>query len=48
VIALFEQLNRDGTTIVTVTHDDVLANAAHRKIHVKDGRIVDDSAGPLR
>ena len=48
VIALFEQLNRDGTTIVTVTHDEVLANAAHRKIHVKDGRIIDDSAGAAR
>jgi putative ABC transport system ATP-binding protein len=41
IIALFGQLNADGTTIVVVTHDEDLANAAHRKIHMRDGVIVD-------
>jgi putative ABC transport system ATP-binding protein len=41
IISLFERLNRDGTTIVVVTHDEDLANAARRKIHMRDGRIVD-------
>ena len=40
VIALFGRLNRDGTTIVVVTHDEDLARAAGRVIHMKDGKIV--------
>ena len=45
MIALFERLNADGTTIVVVTHDEVLARAARRVIHMRDGMIVgDDSA----
>ena len=41
IIALFQQLNADGTTIVVVTHDEDLAGAARRKIHMRDGRVVD-------
>ena len=41
IIALFQRLNADGTTIVVVTHDEDLANAARRKVHMRDGRIVD-------
>jgi putative ABC transport system ATP-binding protein len=41
IIALFEQLNKDGTTIVVVTHDEDLANAARRKIHMRDGAVID-------
>ena len=41
IIALFGRLNADGTTIVVVTHDEELANAAKRKIHMRDGVIVD-------
>jgi putative ABC transport system ATP-binding protein len=50
IIALFEQLNRDGTTIVVVTHDEELARAARRVVHMKDGAIVRDdvNATPVR
>jgi putative ABC transport system ATP-binding protein len=41
IIALFGRLNADGTTIVVVTHDEELASAAQRKIHMRDGAIVD-------
>ena len=41
IIALFQRLNDDGTTIVVVTHDEELASAAKRKIHMRDGRVVD-------
>jgi putative ABC transport system ATP-binding protein len=41
IIALFQRLNADGTTIVVVTHDEDLASAARRKIHMRDGRVVD-------
>ena len=41
IISLFQRLNADGTTIVVVTHDEDLASAARRKIHMRDGRVVD-------
>jgi putative ABC transport system ATP-binding protein len=40
MIALFERLNADGTTIVVVTHDEELAHAAQRVVHMRDGEIV--------
>jgi putative ABC transport system ATP-binding protein len=42
MIELLAQVNRDGTTIVVVTHDEVLARAARRVVHMRDGVIVDD------
>ena len=42
IISLFGQLNRDGTTIVVVTHDEDLAAAAKRVVHMRDGAIVRD------
>jgi putative ABC transport system ATP-binding protein len=44
IIALFERLNMDGTTIIVVTHDEELAQAAERRLHMRDGVIVDDDA----
>ena len=41
VMALLEQINRAGTTIVMVTHDPDLAARAHRNIHILDGRASD-------
>ncbi|MEP6618554.1 MAG: ABC transporter ATP-binding protein [bacterium] len=42
MIDLFARLNADGTTIVVVTHDEELARAARRVIHMRDGVIVGD------
>jgi putative ABC transport system ATP-binding protein len=42
VIALFDRLNRDGTTLIVVTHDEDLARAAQRVVHMRDGVIVDE------
>jgi putative ABC transport system ATP-binding protein len=42
MIELLGQVNADGTTIVVVTHDEDLANAAKRVVHMRDGVIVDD------
>ncbi|HET9426072.1 MAG TPA: ABC transporter ATP-binding protein [Gemmatimonadaceae bacterium] len=44
VIALLGRLNADGTTVVVVTHDENLARAATRVVHMRDGQVVDDSA----
>jgi putative ABC transport system ATP-binding protein len=41
IISLFQRLNSDGTTIVVVTHDEDLANAARHNVHMRDGRIAD-------
>jgi putative ABC transport system ATP-binding protein len=42
MIALLGQVNRDGTTIIVVTHDEDLARAAKRVVHMRDGVVVDD------
>jgi putative ABC transport system ATP-binding protein len=42
MIELLGQVNADGMTIVVVTHDENLAHAAKRIVHMKDGIIVDD------
>ena len=43
VIALLGRLNADGTTVIVVTHDENLARAATRVIHMRDGNVVDDT-----
>ena len=40
VMELLEDLNREGTTIVMVTHDMQLAQRAQRNVHVIDGQVV--------
>jgi putative ABC transport system ATP-binding protein len=42
---LLVRLHRRGTTVVFVTHDAQLACRAPRTVTVRDGRIVDDTAG---
>ena len=42
ILDLFRRLNRDGTTLVVVTHDERLAAEAGRVVHMLDGRIVTD------
>ncbi len=43
VLALFKQLNRDGLTLVMVTHDLEVAAQARRRVTFRDGKIVDDN-----
>lgn len=40
ILDIFEELNRDGQTIIMVTHDDRIAQRAHSVIRLLDGRIV--------
>jgi len=44
IMELFTQLNREGTTIVQVTHSDVNASYGTRTINLRDGWIVSDTA----
>jgi putative ABC transport system ATP-binding protein len=41
VMELLEEINRNGTTIVMVTHDPDLSDRARRNIHILDGRASD-------
>jgi putative ABC transport system ATP-binding protein len=42
VMALLQELNRDGLTILVVTHEPDVASYASRKLVVKDGRLRTD------
>ncbi len=44
MIDLFRRLNRDGTTIIVVTHDAQMAAAAGRRIQMRDGAIVPEAS----
>ncbi len=43
VLALLRRLNREGTTLILVSHNVRLAAEADRIITLEDGRIVTDS-----
>ena len=42
VMAIFQELNRQGKTIVLITHDEAIAAVASRVLEIVDGRIVSD------
>jgi len=44
VMELFDQLNKEGTTIVMITHDANVAANAKRVLHIIDGEISEDKA----
>ena len=39
IMRLFAELHRDGATLVLITHDETVAAAAPRLVHLRDGRI---------
>jgi len=46
IMALFQQLNREGLTIVLVTHEPDIATFTKRTLVFKDGHLVSDQANP--
>ncbi len=48
VMALFQELNEEGVTIVLVTHEPDIARYAHRVVELRDGRVVRDEPVPDR
>ncbi len=42
ILQVLEELNREGQTIVLVTHDDRIAQRAHRIVRLADGRLATD------
>ncbi len=44
VLQILKELNRDGTTVILITHDNSIANQARRLVRVQDGKIIEDRA----
>jgi putative ABC transport system ATP-binding protein len=42
ILALFQHLNREGITVIVVTHDAEVASFAGRVLAFRDGRIIED------
>ena len=42
ILALFKALNREGHTIVIVTHDPAIAAFCDRQVRLRDGRVSED------
>lgn len=48
IMALFDELHKEGNTIILITHEQEIANYAHRTIHIKDGMIHSDTMNKVR
>ena len=42
VISILEQLHKEGSTIIVVTHDPEVGDVAERKIILDHGKIISD------
>ncbi|MFX3623264.1 MAG: ABC transporter ATP-binding protein [Ectobacillus sp.] len=47
VMEIFTQLNKEGTTVIMVTHEDEVAAYTKRRIILRDGRITEDRRGAI-
>ncbi len=47
IMALLAELNREGRTVIAVTHDPRITEYATRAIHLLDGRLVPEDAAPV-
>jgi putative ABC transport system ATP-binding protein len=45
VMEIFQEMNREGRTIVLITHDLDVAAAANRRVYIRDGLIERDEVG---
>lgn len=44
IMQLFDELHKEGHTLIVVTHENEIAQHCHRIVEMKDGRIFNDSA----
>lgn len=45
VMEILMDLNKEGRSLILVTHDTAVANMAHRIMHIKDGQFMDAKSG---
>jgi putative ABC transport system ATP-binding protein len=43
VISLFQELHREGLTLLAVTHEERMSSAARRVLRLKEGRLVEEA-----
>ena len=43
VLGFLQQLNKEGTTVILITHDNSIAATARRVVRLTDGKIVEDN-----
>jgi len=43
IMALFQEIHKNGNTVIVVTHEDEIAKYAHRIVRLKDGEIESDT-----
>jgi putative ABC transport system ATP-binding protein len=48
VLQLFDRLNKEGRTILLITHEEEVAERARRIVRIKDGRILSDEPTELQ
>ena len=46
IMNLFNEIHRNGNTVIVVTHEEDIAKYAHRVIRLKDGMIESDNTNP--
>ena len=42
IMSILKELNKKGTTVVIITHNDEIAKLSRRVVHIKDGKISSD------
>ena len=43
ILALFDNIHKDGNTVIMVTHEEEIASHAHRVIRLRDGMVSSDT-----
>lgn len=47
VMQIFKEMNDEGRTIVLITHEMEVAQAAHRRVYIRDGLVERDESSPV-
>jgi putative ABC transport system ATP-binding protein len=46
IMEIFQELHKEGNSIILITHEKEIANFGNRIIHIKDGMIISDTPNP--